>query len=457
MARVLVIDDEPSIREFLTILLQQEGHSADTASDGEQGIQLIPEGRYDLVLTDLKMRNLSGVDVLRATKAHDPSIQVIVVTAFATTETAVEAMKLGAADYVTKPFKVDELRVQIEKALHVRALQKENLYLRKQLKDREGFELLVGKSSTMQRVYDLIARISRTRTTVLISGESGTGKELVARGIHQRSDQSRNHFIPVNCGAIPPSLMESTLFGHVRGAFTGAISDREGVFEAADDGTIFLDEVGELPADMQVKLLRVLQDRKVTRVGSTREIELQCRVIAATNKDLREEVASNRFREDLYYRLNVVQINVPPLRDRTEDIPLLVEHFVEKYRKDAPTPIHGVSKAAMQRLLNYSYGGNVRELENIIQRGIALTQTEMIDADALPPRLQTDSILRATTDVSLPEDGVDLDAMLNALEQNLLFQALEKSNGVRTGAAKLLGITFRSLRYRLDKHGIGGD
>ena len=457
MARVLVIDDEPSIREFLTILLQQEGHSVDTAPDGEQGIKLVPEGSYDLILTDLKMRNLSGVDVLRATKAHDPSIQVIVVTAFATTETAVEAMKLGAADYVTKPFKVDELRVQIDKALHVRALQQENLYLRRQLEDREGFGLLIGKSSVMQRVYDLMAKISRTRTTVLISGESGTGKELVARGIHQKTERTGNQFVPVNCGAIPPSLMESTLFGHVRGAFTGAISDRDGVFEAAEDGTIFLDEVGELPLDMQVKLLRVLQDRKVTRVGSTRERDLRCRVIAATNKDLREEVLSNRFREDLFYRLNVVQIIVPPLRDRREDIPLLVEHFVEKYREDAPTPIRGVTKAAMQRLLAYGYDGNVRELENIIQRAIALTPTEMIDFDALPPRLQRDSILRATTEVSLPDEGVDLDAMLIALEQNLLFQALEKSGGVRKGAAKLLGITFRSLRYRLDKHNTGGD
>ena len=457
MARVLVIDDEPSIREFLTILLQQEGHSVDTASDGEQGIHLLPDGSYDLVLTDLKMRNLSGVDVLRATKDLDQSIQVIVVTAFATTETAVEAMKLGAADYVTKPFKVDELRVQIEKALHVRALQKENLYLRQQLEDREGFGLLVGKSSVMQRVYDLMARISRTRTTVLIRGESGTGKELVARGIHQRTERTGNQFVPVNCGAIPPSLMESTLFGHVRGSFTGAISDREGVFEAAEDGTIFLDEIGELPLDMQVKLLRVLQDRKVTRVGSTRETGLQCRVIAATNKDLREEVRANLFREDLFYRLNVVQINVPPLRDRKEDIPLLVEHFVEKYRDDAPTPIQGVTKTAMQRLLAYSYDGNVRELENIIQRAIALTPTEMIDVDALPQRLQKDSILRATTEVSLPDDGVDLDAMLNTLEQNLLSQALKKSGGVRKGAAKLLGITFRSLRYRLDKHDIGGD
>ncbi len=457
MARILVIDDERSIREFLTILLEQGGHDVDTAPDGESGIQKLNEGGYDLILTDLKMRQASGVDVLRASKRRDPSTQVIIVTAFATTETAVEAMKLGAADYVTKPFKVDELKVQVAKALTVRDLQRENLYLKEQLEEREGLGQLVGKSASIRRVYDLITRVSRTRTTVLVTGESGTGKELVAKAIHQKSDNASSRFIAVNCGAIPATLIESTLFGHVKGSFTGAIGDREGLFEAAGDGTVFLDEVGELPLDLQVKLLRVLQERRVTRVGDTHEKSLGCRVIAASNVNLAEAVSKGRFREDLFYRLNVVQINVPPLRERKEDVALLVEHFVAKHQADALTTITGVSKEALNKLLAYEYSGNVRELENIVLRAIALTTGEMIDVDALPPQLQTDTILRAASDVTLPEDGVDLDEMINALEHRLLVQALERTGGVRKRAAQLLGISFRSLRYRLEKHQIAGE
>ena len=457
MARILVIDDERSIREFLTILLEQGGHDVDTAPDGETGITKLNDGTYDLILTDLKMRQASGVDVLRASKRRDPSTQVIIITAFATTETAVEAMKLGAADYITKPFKVDELKVQVGKALTVRDLQRENLYLKEQLEEREGLGQLVGKSASIRRVYDMITRVSRTRTTVLVTGESGTGKELVAKAIHQKSDNAGSRFIAVNCGAIPTTLIESTLFGHVKGSFTGAIGDREGLFEAAGDGTIFLDEVGELPLDLQVKLLRVLQERRVTRVGDTHETALGCRVIAASNVDLAEAVSKGRFREDLFYRLNVVQIDVPPLRERKEDVALLVEHFIAKHQADALTTISGVSKAALNKLLVYGYSGNVRELENIVLRAIALTTGEMIDVDALPPQLQTDTILRAASDVTLPEDGVDLDEMINALEYGLLVQALERSGGVRKRAAELLGISFRSLRYRLEKHQIAGE
>ena len=457
MARILIVDDERSIREFLTILLQGETHEVDTAPDGETAVVRVRETDYDLVLTDLKMRGVSGVEVLRETKAHDAAVQVIVMTAFATTETAVEAMKLGAADYVTKPFKVDELKVQIAKALQVRDLQRENILLRQKLEDREPMGQLVGTSEPMRRVYDLVSRVARTRTTVLITGESGTGKELVARAIHAHSDSASAPFVAVNCGAIPPSLIESTLFGHTKGSFTGAVADRQGVFEAAADGTIFLDEVGELPLDMQVKLLRVLQERNVTRVGATRERALECRVIAATNRDLREAVGQGAFREDLYYRLNVVQIGVPALRERSEDVPALVQHFLEKYRRDSPTDVRGITQAALQRLLVYRFDGNVRELENIIQRALALSSSDMVDLDALPPRLRGDSIVHTATEVALPEAGVDLDAMVDALERNLLLQALTRSKGVRKEAARLLGITFRSLRYRLEKHQIDGD
>jgi two-component system response regulator PilR (NtrC family) len=457
MASVLVVDDELSIREFLTIMLQGEGHEVHTAASGEEGIAKVREGDFDLVLTDLKMSGASGMDVLREAKALDPSIQVIVLTAFGTTATAVEAMKMGAADYITKPFKVDELKVQIAKALKVRDLQRENLYLRERLEGRDGFGRIVGRSAAMQSVFDLIERVSRTRTTVLISGESGTGKELVARAIHQKGNHPEEPFVAVNCGAIPATLIESELFGHVKGAFTGATSDRQGVFEAARGGTIFLDEVGELPLEMQVKLLRVLQERRVTRVGATQERELACRVVAATNKDLRAEVSKGNFREDLYYRLNVVQIQLPPLRTRLEDIPLLTEHFLAKYRDEAQADVKGITKEAMQRLMDYRFDGNIRELENIVQRAVALCSGDMIDVDALPPRVQQDSLLTVATDVTLPASGISLDDMVDRLERNLIAQALQRSGGVRKEAAKLLGVTFRSLRYRLEKHEIDVD
>jgi len=457
MSRVLVIDDELSIREFLSIMLQGEGLDVATAASGEEGIATLRGGSFDLVITDLKMSGISGMDVLRTAKKIDPAIQVIVITAFGTTETAVMAMKEGASDYITKPFKVDELKVQVGKALRVRELQRENLYLREQLEGRDSFDKLVGKSSSMRAIYELISRVARTRTTVLVSGESGTGKELVARAIHSQGDQAEHPFVAINCGAIPATLIESELFGHVKGAFTGAVGDRPGVFEAAGRGTIFLDEVGELPTEMQVKLLRVLQERLVTRVGSNREHQLHCGVVAASNKDLHAEVSGGRFREDLYYRLNVVQITLPPLRNRIDDIPLLATHFLAKYRVESRSRVKGITKEAMSRLMDYSYEGNIRELENIIQRALALCADEMIDVDALPPKLQQDNLISAASEVVLPEAGIELDVMVDRLERNLLVQALTRSRGVRKEAARLLGITFRSLRYRLDKHQIDGD
>jgi two-component system, NtrC family, response regulator PilR len=463
MARVLVVDDERSLREFLEIVLSGEGHDVEAVPDGETAVARLESGDYDLVLTDLKMAGVSGMDVLHAARANDPSCQVIVMTAFGTTETAVQAMKDGAADYLTKPFKVTELKVQLGKALEVRKLQRENLYLRERLAGQSGVGALIGTSEAMRRLYDLILRLARTRTSVLISGDSGTGKELVARALHDSSADAGAPFVGVNCGAIPETLIESELFGHVRGAFTGASTSRPGVFEAAGSGTIFLDEVGELPLPMQVKLLRVLQERKVTRVGDTVERELSCRVLAATNKDLAEEVRAGRFREDLYYRLNVVPIRVPSLAERLEDVPMLAEHFLRKHQDAAGRPVRGITRAAMQRLVDHEYRGNVRELENVIQRGIALCSGDLIDVEALPPAMQREPAPATTAPAAapavaeLPPEGVDLDAALNDLERRLLVQALQATKGVRTEAARLLGVTFRSLRYRLDKHGIDGD
>ncbi|MBN1946209.1 MAG: sigma-54-dependent Fis family transcriptional regulator [Bradymonadales bacterium] len=457
MARILVVDDERSMREFLAIVLTKEGHEVDLRPDGESALAKLPDLPPDLVLTDLKMGLVSGMEVLQAAKRQDPSIQVIVMTAFGSTETAVQAMKEGAADYITKPFKVNELKVQINKALQLRELQRENLYLKEALHQREGLAQLVGQSLAMQRIYDLIIRLARTRTTVLITGESGTGKELVARAVHQKSEFAREPFMPVSCAAIPTPLLESELFGHLRGSFTGATSDRTGLFEAAGKGTLFLDEVGELGLEMQVKLLRVLQERKVKRIGSTQEKELYCRVMAASNKDLFAAVAQGTFREDLYYRLNVVQIHVPPLRQRAEDIPPLVEHFLRKYRQDSVQPVRGVTKAAMQRLMDHRFDGNIRELENIIQRAIALATSDMIDLDLLPPYLQAGQAGIGPPPAVLDDGGVDLDRILDHIEKQYLVEALKQSSGVRKKAAELLGISFRSLRYRLDKHDIDPD
>lgn len=458
--RILLIDDEESVREFLGLMLEEEGYQIDLAENGEQGIAKLTETEFDLILTDLKMSGVSGMDVLRATKSHCPSTQVIVMTAFGTAETAVEAMKKGAADYITKPFKLNEFKIQLKKALHVRELQRENLYLRQRLEEKGGAGQLVGQSAPMRQLYDLILRLARTRATILITGESGTGKELVARAIHLEGPNSGSPFVAVDCGAIPKTLIESELFGYDRGAFTGATADRKGLFEAALDGTLFLDEIGELPLDMQVTLLRVLQERKVKRIGTTKERSLRCRVVAATNRDLAQDVATGAFREDLYYRLNVVQLAVPPLNERPEDIPLLVEHFVRKhghdFRSDTEPLVQGATAQAMRHLMDYRFQGNVRELENIVMRAMALATGDMIDVDALPPQTQDDTLM-VEGEASLPEDGVHLDAVLERIEKTLLSKALVRSGGVRKEAARLLGISFRSIRYRLAKHGIDGD
>lgn len=456
--RVLIVDDEPSMREMLRIMLKTEGCDAEIVPRGEDAISRLEAGeRYSIVLTDLKMPGISGLDVLRAVKRHDPACQVILMTAFASAETALEALREGAYDYMIKPFKRDQAVSVVRRALEKFSLIRENFYLREALEGKHNLGKIIGKSESMRRVFQMIERVAPTPSTILITGESGTGKELVAQAVHEKSDVASGPFIPINCGAIPENLIESELFGHKKGAFTGAVADKQGMFAAASGGTIFLDEVGELPLSTQVNFLRVLQEKKVKPVGSAREIPVDCRIIAATNRDLREEIAEGRFREDLYYRLNIIPIELPPLRERDGDIKLLLEHYVKKYSGSLNSPVHGIDAEAMKILLNYSYPGNVRELQNIIERAVTLETNELISTDVLPFQLQDEPFTRATEEIEIPEDGIDLESMVAKLEITLIQKALERTNGVRKEAAELLGISFRSMRYRLDKYGINPD
>lgn len=457
--RVLVVDDEVGMREFLAVCLSRAGHQVTTAKSGADALRMLNEDGdgdgvgFDIVITDLTMPGVPGMEVLRHACGLPSPPQVIMVTAYATTDTAVEAMKIGAYDYLIKPFKVDEIQVVVRRALERRQLSSENRRLREQLKGVHTLDRMVGRSEAMQKVFELVRRVAATRTNVLIRGESGTGKELVARALHNLSDRAKGPFVPVNCGAIPEQLMESELFGHVKGAFTGAASDRRGMFEVAEGGTLFLDEVGELDPATQVKLLRVLQERTIRPVGSNAELPVDCRVVAATNRDLEAAVESGEFRQDLYFRLDVVRIVLPPLRHRSEDIPLLVERFFDRFNREMKRNLDGISPEALDWLLAYDYPGNVRELENLIERAVALESSAMLGAAHFPERRPAiASVAHAPSE--FPEHGIDLDAALADLERSLILAALDRAGGVRKRAAKLLNVSFRSLRYRLHKLGI---
>jgi two-component system response regulator PilR (NtrC family) len=458
--RVLIIDDEHALREMLAVLFEREGYVVRTASSGEEGLDLFDIFRPDVVLTDLNMPGIDGLELLRqirargATRSHD--VPVVVITAYSTVESAVAAMRDGAFDYVAKPFHNDELRLIVKKALAMRALEADNARMRVELGERYQLGHFIGTSPRMQEVYGLVRRIMGTRINCLITGESGTGKELLARAVHYGSDRARKPFVAVNCGAIPENLFESELFGYRKGAFTGANRDKIGMFEAADGGTLFLDEVGEMPLAAQVKVLRALAERKITPVGYTAEMPVDVRIVAATNRDLRAEVAAGRFREDLYYRLNVVQIDMPPLRERAEDVPVLVQHFVERFAVEYGKPVRGATPEAMRLLGAYRYPGNVRELQNVIERAVALEPGTLITPASLPERVQGEIVASPgeVEEIDVPEEGVDLEARLAAVERRYLEKALSTSGGNRTQAARLLGITFRSLRYRLVKFGM---
>ena len=448
MAHILVVDDELSMREFLEILLGKNGHDVVVAPDAERALALFDADVFDLVITDLNLGGrVTGLHVLEQAKKRRPDTEVLVITAFATKETAIQAMKAGAHGYLTKPFKVDELVVVVNKALEKRALVLERSLLRDTLAGRT-FDAMVGKSAAMKQVYALVEKVAPTKTTVLISGESGTGKELVARSIHTRSPRANAPFVPVNCGAIPDTLIESELFGHTRGAFTDAREAQPGLFGAADGGTLFLDEIGELPLQTQVALLRAIQEKRVRPIGSAKDLEVDVRIVAATNRDLAAEVKAGRFREDLFYRLDVVRIHVPPLRARREDVILLAQHFLARYCAElGRAPMH-LSGAARQRLDAYAFPGNVRELENLVERTVTLADGLEIGADALPGPLR-----QATPPLEEIGEGFDLQERLDAIERSYLLSALDRARGVKKDAAALLGLTFRQYRHRLKKLG----
>jgi two-component system response regulator PilR (NtrC family) len=455
--RILVVDDEESIREFLDIMLRKEGYEITTAEDGEKAIEIFKKKTFDMVISDLQMPKLNGLELLRAIKDQNPDVIFLMITAFGTTETAVEAMKVGAYDYITKPFKIDEVRLNIANALRSKALEGENRLLKKELGKENTVHNLVGNSEPMHRVFDMIRRVSQTPTTVLITGESGTGKEMIAKAIHFNGPLKDKPFVPINCGAIPETLMESEMFGHKKGSFTGAVVDKVGLFEAADGGTIFLDEVGELPLSIQVKLLRVIQERVIRRVGSVEDTEVNVRIITATNRDLSAMVKEKTFREDLYYRLNVINIHAPSLRDRMDDIPVLANHFLKKYNERLNKNITGISSDAMTLLKKYNYPGNVRELENIIERTVALEAGATILPESLPPFVNTTNgrKMASSNEIEITPEGIDLDKVLGQIEKELLIKAIHAADGVKKRAAKLLGITFRSMRYRVEKHRLG--
>jgi two-component system response regulator PilR (NtrC family) len=457
MAHILVVDDEPSMREFLQILLSKQGHEVATAGDVSGARDRLRAGDFDLVVSDLRLGRETGLDLLRHVKESAPQTEVVMVTAFATTENAVQAMKLGAYDYVLKPFKVEELKLVVEKALEHRALVAENRVLRHRVGERRPHaDELIGTSPAVQEVRQLVEKLAPTRTTVLVTGESGTGKEVVARAIHARGDRRDQPFVAINCGAIPEGLIESELFGHERGSFTGAVGAKPGLFEVAGSGTLFLDEVGELPPPVQVKLLRVLQERRIRRVGGQSDISVAARIVAATNRDLEAEVRAGRFREDLFYRLNVIQVRMPPLRERAGDLPLLADHFLERFAGELGRRKATLAPEALRLLQAHAWPGNIRELANVLERAATLAEGDVIEPSVFPPSLRGGPEGAPPGPVvELPPEGLDLQAHLDAIERRLLEQALERTAGVKTEAARTLSLTFRSLRYRLAKYGIG--
>ena len=449
--RVLVVDDERSMRELLAIMLRQAGHDVTVADGGEAAIKALKSDTFDLVITDLRMREVDGLAVLRAAKEQSPQTVVLVITAFASTETAVEAMKLGAYDYLTKPFKVDEIKLTIANALERKRLQDENQALKRQLRRERGFENFLGKSPQMLDIFETIRKAADSVSTVLITGESGTGKELVAHAIHEESPRRNGPFVSINCGAVPETLMESELFGHVKGAFTGAVANTVGLFSAAAGGTLFLDEVTEVPSSVQVKLLRAIQEREIRRVGDTRDIKVDVRLIAASNREVAKAVADGVLREDLFYRLNVIPIHLPPLRERREDIPLLVAHFIRRLSAELGRPVRSVTPEALAILETYRWPGNVRELENVIERALVLGSGDRLDAPGLPPDLRRPRDVQDVA-VEIPEDGLDLEATLSQIEHRYIQTALARTGGVQTRAAELLRVSLRQIRYKLQKY-----
>ena len=451
--RILVVDDERSMRELLAIVLKRDGYQVILAENGRTALNVLEREPIDLLISDIKMPDMSGVDVLRAAKAIDQDILGIMITAFASTDSAVDALRMGAYDYLSKPFDVDELKIIVRNALERRQLRQENVLLKRALQTTHQFSNIVGRSEVMLGVFKLIETVAPTNSTILVTGESGTGKELVAHAIHFNSLRRDQPFVAINCGALPEPLLESELYGHMRGSFTGASSNKKGLIEVADRGTIFLDEIGEMSPMMQVKLLRVLQERKFRRLGGVDELEANIRVVTATNQDLVKMVADARFREDLFYRINVIQVHLPPLRERKEDIQLLAEHFLAKYREQMGKDISSISRDAMAYLEAYDWPGNIRELENAIERAVALESSSAILSESLANHMRG-HIPKNGQPAQLPTAGFDLEAHVENVERDYIAQALKQAGGKQSRAAELLGMSFRSLRYYVKKYNL---
>jgi len=461
-ASILVVDDEKSILEFLEIMLGREGYSVVVVADAKAALEKIKTRRFDVVITDISMPGMNGIELLGQVKQQSADTAVIIMTAHGSTGSAVEAMKLGATDYLTKPFEIEEMKIAIQAALKTVALEKENRQLRTELGKTFSFDNIIGNSPAMLPIFDLIKRVSQTKTNIMILGESGTGKELVAHAIHRNSAESSEPFVVINCAAVPEALLESELFGHKRGSFTGATHDKIGIFQEADKGTLFLDEVGDIPLSVQVKLLRAIQQRSFRPVGGSEDVTVDVRIICATNKDLEALVAKGQFREDLFYRLNVIQIRLPSLRERREDISALAEHFLRKFAVVMGKEVKTISKEAMRMLGNYDFPGNVRELENLIERAVALESQSAVLPESLPQKLllaagagDASSPSSAHTPSPVKLDGpFDLEKGVEEFERLHILKALEETKGGKKKAAKLLGISFRSLRYRIEKYAI---
>lgn len=454
MAKLLIADDERSMRELLDLVFRREGHQVTVVSNGREALEAMQRSNFELLITDVKMPDVGGIELLRAAREQAPEMMVIMMTAFATINSAREAFKLGADDFIQKPFDVDEFKLIVRNALEKLGLKQENALLKRELQKRGQLGDIIGRSPQMQAVYQMVETVAANASTVLISGESGTGKELVARAVHNLSTRRDKPFVSVNCGAFTETLLESELFGYVKGAFTGAQNNRKGLFEAADGGTIFLDEIGEMSLTMQVKLLRVLQERRIRRVGGTEEIAIDTRIVAATHRDLEKMVKNGDFREDLYYRVSVIPLELPPLRDRRADIRDLVEHFLRKFSSFAGQTPKQCSEEVLRYLEEYDWPGNVRELENTIERAVALEAGEEIQSARLPERILKYSPQKADGGLYFPEQGIDLERYLRELEKSYLLEALRRTGGNQTRASVLLNMTVRSLRHCLDKYEI---
>ncbi len=442
-AKILIVDDEQTIREALSLILKEEGYQTEVAKDGEEALAKIRENNYDLVITDLKMPRMGGIELMEQIKRLAPRTSFMIITAYASLESAVQALRLGAFDYLMKPLDFDDVIIRIKRLFEHRHLVDENEFLRREVQEKFSVSNIIGESPPMKEIFRLIEKVAKTKGNVLITGKSGTGKELVARAIHYNSPRKNRKFVAINCGAIVDNLMESELFGHRKGSFTGAIRDKEGYFKVADGGTLFLDEVGEIPLHLQVKLLRAIETGEIIPVGDTNPIKVDVRIIAATNRDLEKEVEAGRFREDLYYRLNVIEIKLPSLDQRKEDIPLLVNHFLEKYNRELNRNIRGVDEETMKILLNYQWKGGIRELENVIERAVILCENDLITKEDLPPNLAR---------VNVPPDRpVKLKEAVAQFEREHIADILQKTLGDKEEAAKLLGISLSSLYRKIDE------